>query len=457
MMSILGNAIMVGGGSAPTPPTPTTAKWSDVNFIDYDGTLLYSYTASEFQALTSMPANPSHSGLTSQGWNWTLANAKTQVTSVGGCNIGQMYVTSDSKTRVYIHLEQDYLSPYCGFGVNGTVTIDWGDGSSVESVTGTSVSTVKNTQHTYASAGDYIITLTVSSGSIQLYGASSYGSYLLRRGTATSSTLNYVYQRAIKKVELGANCLISSYAFSGCYNLKSITLSSNISSMGYSTFAACYSLKSITIPINVTAVGATGFSDSGIISISLSENISSLGYSSFYKCYHLIYFYCPYKLTKISDDTFNSCYALPSITLPSDVTNIEFNAFVNCYALSSIAIPSSVTQIGYTAFDRCYNLSYVTIPSEVTQINSTTFRYCYSLSAITIPSKVASIAASAFSTCYGLSFIKFEPTAPPTVANSNAWSKLPTDCIIYVPRGYLSAYTGATNYPSSSTYTYVEY
>jgi hypothetical protein len=69
---------------------------------------------------------------------------------------------------------------------------------------------------------------------------------------------------------------------------------------------------------------------------------------------------------------------------------------------------------------------------------------------------VTSIAALAFSSCYGLGEIHLQSATPPTVANSNAWQSLPTDCIIYVPIGSLSAYTSATNYPSSSKYTYVE-
>lgn len=48
----------------------------DVNFIDYDGQLLYSYTADEFAELTELPPNPTNDGLTAQGWNWTLENAK---------------------------------------------------------------------------------------------------------------------------------------------------------------------------------------------------------------------------------------------------------------------------------------------------------------------------------------------------------------------------------------------
>ena len=57
---------------------------------------------------------------------------------------------------------------------------------------------------------------------------------------------------------------------------------------------------------------------------------------------------------------------------------------------------------------------------------------------------------------YGLKELHFKPTTPPAVANANAFTGLPTDCVIYVPTGKLSAYTSAQNYPSSASYTYVE-
>lgn len=87
---------------------------SDVNFYDYDGTCRYSYTAAEFAELTAMPANPTHTGLTAQGWNWSLSDAKTYVASYGKLNIGQIYITSDGKTRLYIRLEEGRLKPYLG-------------------------------------------------------------------------------------------------------------------------------------------------------------------------------------------------------------------------------------------------------------------------------------------------------------------------------------------------------
>ena len=94
-----------GGGSV---------EEKDVNFYDYDGTLTNSYTKAEFLALEAMPSNPTHDGLTSQGWNWSLENAKSVVSENGTLDIGQQYTTDTGETRLYITLSDEYLSPYLG-------------------------------------------------------------------------------------------------------------------------------------------------------------------------------------------------------------------------------------------------------------------------------------------------------------------------------------------------------
>ena len=50
---------------------------NDVTFYDYDGTIVTSYSASDFMELDSLPENPDHTdkGLTSQGWNCSFENA----------------------------------------------------------------------------------------------------------------------------------------------------------------------------------------------------------------------------------------------------------------------------------------------------------------------------------------------------------------------------------------------
>ena len=422
----------VSGGSV----TPADEK--DVNFIDYDGTILYSYTKTEFANLSAMPANPTHTGLTAQGWNWTKQEISTQLTAMPDdpVLVGQMYTTSDGKTRIYIRLEKSRLSPYLGIAVNGTATVNWGDGSNNSTVTGTSTSTVINTQHNYAAAGDYVIAISVS-GSMALVGHSTYGSQVLWKNSTTANQ-NCVYQNAIQKVEIGANTSIGAYVFRNCYSLASITIPSGVTSIDTQSFYGCHNLTTITIPSEVTNI----------------EN------EAFRSCYNLVNITIPSGVTSIGGSAFYYCYGLPSITIPSGVTSIGNNVFNFCRSLISITIPSEVTSIGIQEFESCYSLANVTILSGVTSIGNYAFNSCYSFAGVTIPSGVTSIGTYAFYFCYGLGEIHFKPTNPPTVSASNAFGSLPTDCIIYVPysanHSVLAAYTSATNYPSSSTYTYIE-
>jgi hypothetical protein len=77
---------------------------------------------------------------------------------------------------------------------------------------------------------------------------------------------------------------------------------------------------------------------------------------------------------------------------------------------------------------------------------------------VTIPSSVTSIDSSAFSGCFGLGFIRFSKAdAPPTVANSSAWTNIVPDCLILAPALIVNLYKNGTNYPNKNTYTYLGY
>ena len=181
-----------------------------------------------------------------------------------------------------------------------------------------------------------------------------------------------------------------------------------------------------------------------------------IGDSAFNGCYSLASVTIPDSVTSIGSGAFSSCYSLASVTIPDSVTSIGGNAFYSCYSLASVTIPDGVTSIGEKGFYYCYSLASVTIPDSVTSIGDSAFVNCYSLASVTIPDSVTSIGSGAFSSCRGLGKVRFDGTTPPTVANSNAFFSLPTDCIISVPVGCLDAYKTATNYPAPATYTYIE-
>ena len=385
-----------------------SASSKQIHFIDYDGTIVESYTKSEWQNVTALPSNPSHSGLTAQGWNWTKAQIDEQLTAMPDNDVwvGQMYITDDGKTRVYIRLEKGRLHPYFGICPNGTVIVDWGDNSATATLTGTSLTTVKIADHEYTSAGEYVITLTASSGNFVFFGTSNT-SYILRKNNTKTANIHRVYTNAVQKIELGTGVGIGEYAFANCFSLASITIPSGVTSIGNYAFTNCDSLTDITIPNGITNIGT-------------------------------YVFYC--------------CYALANNTIPSGVTDIGAKAFYYCYSLASITIPSVVAYIRTGAFQNCTSLANITIPSGVTSIETNTFYGCCSLVNITIPSEVTSIKKSAFQSCYGMAEYHFLPIIPPTLEATSAFSSIQSDCIIYVPSESLEAYQTATNWSTYASY-----
>lgn len=326
---IAGTASGGGGGIEP----------NDINFYDYDGTLLYSYSAADFANLSAMPANPTHTGLTAQGWNWTIADAKTYVATYKWLDIGQMYTTSDGKTRIYIEIPADTPADQVTFYVRCTqstsrgVTFDWGDGSTEETFTGTSAA---NRSHTYAATGKYTISLNVTSGTLRFIGASNGAIY---GGTGNAYNKNRIY-----KVEIGNSVTeLGQYLFYCCQNLESVTLPKTITQeIGSNCFQFTPNLRHVTIPNQVPSIGNYLFSSSRVSSCSLPKSVNSIG-------------------TYIV----NYSYYLDRITIPPNVTSISSTAFYYTF-LEKIVLPSGVTSIGSNGLSNSCNLSelwiYATTP-----------------------------------------------------------------------------------------------
>ena len=271
-----------GGGGGVSSVSPKA-----VNFYDYDGTCLYAYTVEEAQALTEMPPLPEREGLICQGWNWTLEDVKAHNRAV---NVGATYITDDGTTRIYITLQEGRTSPMLGVCPNGTVTVDWGDGTTPDTLTGTSTSTVKWTpNHNYAEPGDYVVRLTVD-GEMRFYGSNQY-SCVLRYGSLSDSR-NYVYQNSVTKIEMGIGVTsIGESAFYACYSLASITIPDGVMSIGTSAFKSCCSLASIAIPDGVMSIDKETFSTCySLASITIPDSVTSIGTSAFYKNYGVRFF-----------------------------------------------------------------------------------------------------------------------------------------------------------------------
>ena len=274
---------------------------NDVIFYDYDGSVVASYSAADFANLSAMPANPTHTGLTAQGWNWSLADAKTYVASYGKLNIGQMYITDDGKTRLYFIVSRDSYTIQLSLGLNENteLDVDWGDGSEHTSWTSDDYDSYK--EHTYATAGKYVIVINIVSGSFDF--------------TYFDSTMSSIYH-----IEIGSNIStpFSTVDAMQLTSLQTITIPFGLVSIR--GFGGCYSLKSVVIPNSVTSIDSSAF---------------------------------------------DNCFGLPSITIPSSLSELSLYMFYNCYGLKSLIIPDSVTSVpGSFYVDEAKGLMTVTFHSS---------------------------------------------------------------------------------------------
>lgn len=451
-----------GGGGA--------VEEKDVNFYDYDGTLLHSFTAQEWANQTALPSNPSHEGLTAQGWNWTKAEIDEQLRDVGGVVIvGQLYITDDGKTRIYIHIDDD--DPILMFrvafksSVRNNTTIDWGDGTTTANVGSTSY-TIQS--HTYASGGNYIVTITVNSGTITFRGSSSSSGYCIYGET----TAQYYYNRLrIKKIELGEKvaeiidyAMLSceametitiprgvstsgTYTWNSCKSLKAIVIPSGTTALGTFAFASCYSLKIISLPVGITAIGNSVIQNCNSLEhLTIPKGVNTIGSSQISTGNHIRKLFLPNTITSVGASAFTNCWFLEAVKIPSNTVSWGSSVF-NYSLLKSVIIPYGATSVGPSMFSGNYFLEKIIIPESVTDIGASAFSNCYQLRSIVIPSGVTNIGNNAFSSCYSLKEIHLLPTTPPTLGGTAVFDALTkSGGVIYVPSASLEDYQTATNW-----------
>ena len=403
-------SIPTGGGAV--------VKEKDVNFYDYDGTLLYSYTKAEALALSALPALPSQEGLVCQGWNYTLSQIQAQPDLV---NIGCQYDTADGATKFYLRATKGIPLLNQSFKVSlnakSTASVDWGDGTvSTLSNFGSSPSQV-TASHTYSSTSeDTLICISISGGSFAV--------------DQTSALCPLV------RVHLGSNCIgINNGGFKDCWYL-------------------CY----ITIPNSVTAIGKMAF----------------------YYCSSLFFVSIPTGVTSISEDAFRGCDSLNNISIPSSVAIIDGYAFCYCHGISNIAFPEGLTSLSGSVFQDNLTLKYVSLPDTITTFPAI-FSGCKSLETVRLPADLTTISASsfsnsgivkialpstvtsigngAFSNCKYLLAVDMsaftDPAQIPTLSQSASSVFYAVPGIIYVANAeMLSAFSAATNWSSLSSSKY---
>lgn len=383
-------------------------KESDINFWDYDGTLLYSWTFAELATKTELPPLPSHDGLVCQGWNWTLQDIKDAGREL---DIGALYITDDGKTRLYVDVDtetwDDFVLNYWQSNINAT-TVDWGDGTTPE--TKNANAWIEH-RHVYASSGSYVITMSVKDGKTMKLGNGSNGRMLIahdERDRARCSML--------AKVEIGERMPnVTERAFYAAVRLKSISVPAGVLFEPYRTFEQAANIRAVTVAFS-SAISQT-----------------------FYQCANLRAIATP-KGTTQSDD-----YAITNTVVRQ--INFDMTAAYTAKSLERVHIKAVNGQVGI--FNSNFSLLEVTIPADATTFVAAAFQGDYALRRVTCLGDIASIPAQVFQRCYPLRFVDLTHcTAVPTLANVNAFDATHPQLEIRVPASLADAWKAATNWSS---------
>ena len=289
-----------------------------VNFIDVDGTRLYSYTEAEIQSLSALPQLPTREGYTYQSWNWTLS----EILAYGfPLTVGAVRVPSDGKTHLTFDLyEGDDLTLSIPFyeETGREISIDWGDGTS-------GVYTTSPAEHIYAGCGRYTV-------------CADSNNYFIPK------TPSNIIRQRLSKAEFGVRSKIQASCCIECHLLRLLTIPEGITQIESSAFSGCSSLPAVVIPASVEAIRYYAFADSNSLHTVAfpGGTLWGLDDSAFaYDRLHTVSL--PQSVTEIKSYVFRNNPILQFVALSPSIQKLNSGVFVNNRFLKSIDLSALTT------------------------------------------------------------------------------------------------------------------
>ena len=398
-----------------------------VSVVDYEGTIIREEWRNEGDVFT-LPEPPTHEGMIFSEWVCPLDIIdNTVVVPDIDLTIRPLYTTDDGASRLFITLDEESpksfdLSFYLVYKTE--VSVDWGDGSEVETRTNESnIAVTEIFTHEYAPKSypsSYTISikhvLNSTQAAVALQPSSLIGS---ASDTVCNTVLTGVHLVGISpNGDTFMNCTRLRYAilkykserdydggsrvFRNCYSLEHVVRDKIRASNYY--FENCYSLRDIVFPSYVVNIGNhyDFINCKSVESVIIPEGVTSIGLRMFEGCTKLSRIKLPSTLTRIDSDVFKNCSSLEDIKIPEGVVQISANSFYGCSALKGIEIPPSVTSFSTYYFYGCHSLKHVTLPNSMPKIYNYMFMNCSSLEQIDMPQSVTALNDSAFNGCSSL-------------------------------------------------------
>ena len=412
-----------------TMAQPEPVQESDINFYDYDGTILHAWSLAELQGKTELPELPTQPGLICQGWNWTLAELKATNRKMV---VGAVYITDDGATRLHIHL-REYDDLYVRFQirqyVSNDTTINWGDGTTESLIPGAGWPKLT---HTYAAPGEYTISLKSATNKILLYGI--------------YSSSDNTFRRIVEGINLGGNInYLEEDSFSDWTNLRRLTIPNNIISAIKARMAQNAPIECLVIPHGVTQLGDYAcLSMQNMEHLSIPATVTSAGISFVDICRKLKELTLPDAITVLPKTCCRQTYALNYLSAKT-ITKIDGYAF-QYSGISEFFADFDVSALGESALTVTTQLqrlnlngSYTALP--VRFIDSSSIEYC------SFGPALETIATGALKNCYSAKVWDFSAcTAVPTLEATDVFTGIPGWGEIRVPAALLAEWKAATNW-----------
>lgn len=267
------------------------------------------------------------------------------------------------------------------------------------------------------------------------------------KGTAIESVTIPESVTAIKANAFYGCTKLSTVIFDGESQLKTIEQSAFASSVKLSTFGATSTAASVfVLPESVTTIQNNAFFGCNLKAVTLSDNLTTLGTGVFANNQNLTAFSADSQYFKGGSFLTNAdqtviyafayaCQGADSVNIDT-ATEIADYAFAYANKITSLTLGSQVQKIGKQAFANCYTLTEITQNNEnsLNTVSDGAFLACSGIKTFYIGKNLTSLALSAFEGCIGISFYKVHSDNPSYgTYGDNLYTKDKTVFLLYAP------------------------
>lgn len=313
------------------------------------------------------------------------------------------------------------------------------------------------------------LTSIVISNNLSSIGSRAFAGCEIEKATVPMFAVSCINKESLKEIVITSGKYIADGLFNGVTSLVSVTIDSEITSIGEYAFNGCEALTTVKIPDTLTSLGKNAFYGcDSLREIELPNSLTFIGEKALSSC-QIEKAIVPYiaishlpkgevkdleitngtdiekedfegysslvsvkftTVTMIQKQAFKDFTSLKSVVFSDSTTSIGEKAFENCYSLTNVYIPDSVKNIGKAAFSACISLETVSIGEGVKGISDSAFEGCINLSSVEMSENVVSIGEKAFSKCSSLKEISLPNSIKTISAYAFAACSLLNDVVI---------------------------